>query len=323
MNKMLNLDEILAGAKTVGIAGHVRPDGDCCGSCLALCQYICSYYPQIKADVYLEEIPNSFRFLKGADCIRHEASEDQTYDVFFALDCGDAKRLGFAECLFEHAGQTVCIDHHVSNQMFADHNDIEPDASSTSELVYNLMEKERITKEIAEALYLGIVHDTGVFQYSCTKPSTMEAAAELLRKGIHASEIVEKTFYEKTYEQNQVLGKALLESIRLMDGQVIFSYITKASMEYFGVKAKDLEGIVSQLRLTKGVEVAVFLYELQKGEFKVSLRSKQKVDVSKVAQYFGGGGHVRAAGLTMRGTAHDVINNVMRLIAPQLEDETA
>lgn len=323
MNKMLNLDEILAGAKTVGIAGHVRPDGDCCGSCLALCQYICSYYPQIKADVYLEEIPNSFRFLKGADRIRHEASEDQTYDVFFALDCGDAKRLGFAECLFEHAGQTVCIDHHVSNQMFADHNDIEPDASSTSELVYNLMEKERITKEIAEALYLGIVHDTGVFQYSCTKPSTMEAAAELLRKGIHASEIVEKTFYEKTYEQNQVLGKALLESIRLMDGQVIFSYITKASMEFFGVKAKDLEWIVSQLRLTKGVEVAVFLYELQKGEFKVSLRSKQKVDVSKVAQYFGGGGHVRAAGLTMRGTAHDVINNVMRLIAPQLEDETA
>lgn len=320
---MLNLREILAGASSVGIAGHVRPDGDCCGSCLALYQYIRRYYPQTEAAVYLEEIPNSFRFLAGAEEICHEAKEDKVYDVFFSLDCGDTKRLGFAECLFEHARQTVCIDHHVSNLAFADENEIEPDASSTSELIYHLMGKEQITKEIAEALYLGIVHDTGVFQYSCTKPSTMEAAAELLRKGINAPEIVEKTFYEKTYEQNQVLGKALLESIRLLDGKVIFSYITKSSMEFFGVKAKDLEGIVSQLRMTKGVEVAIFLYELEKGEFKASLRSKSKVDVSKVAQYFGGGGHIRAAGLTMRGTVHDVVNNVMGQIVLQLEEKEA
>ena len=205
--------------------------------------------------------------------------------------------------------------------LFADVNQIVPDASSTSELIYDLLEKERITKEIAEALYLGIVHDTGVFQYSCTKPSTMEAAAELLRKGIDGPKIIEKTFYEKTYAQNQVLGKALLESICLMDGKVIFSYITKKSMNFFGVKAKDLEGIVSQLRVTTGVEVAIFLYELESGEFKVSLRSKEKVDVSKVAQYFGGGGHVRAAGLTFRGTVHDAVNNIVGQVALQLEEE--
>ena len=315
---MLNLDEILAGAKTVGIAGHVRPDGDCCGSCLALCQYICSYYPQIKADVYLEEIPNSFRFLKGADCIRHEASEDQTYDVFFALDCGDAKRLGFAECLFEHAGQTVCIDHHVSNQMFADHNDIEPDASSTSELVYGLMDREKVTKEIAEALYTGIVHDTGVFRYSCAGPDTFRAAAELLEKGIDAPSIIENTFYEKTYAQNQILGRALLESIVFMHGQCIFSSVSQAVMKFYGVTPKELDGIVSQLRTTRGVEVAVFLYEQEPGVYKVSLRSREKVDVSRVAQYFGGGGHVRAAGCTMPGTVHDVINNLAVQIERQL-----
>ena len=133
--------------------------------------------------------------------------------------------------------------------------------------------------------------------------------------------LLKKTFYEKTYAQNQVLGKALLESIRVMDGKVIFSYITKKSMNFFGVKAKDLEGIVSQLRMTAGVEVAIFLYELESGEFKVSLRSREKVDVSKVAQFFGGGGHVRAAGLTFRGTVHDAVNNLMNQIAIQMEEE--
>lgn len=318
---MLKLDEILKGVKRAGIAGHVRPDGDCTGSCLALYQYLRMYYPEVSTDVYLEEIPNSFNMLTGADEIRHELPEDTGYDVFFALDCGDTKRLGFAGTLFEQAKKTVCIDHHVSNLAFADVNQIVPDASSTSELIYDLLEKERITKEIAEALYLGIVHDTGVFQYSCTKPSTMEAAAELLRKGIDGPKIIEKTFYEKTYAQNQVLGKALLESICLMDGKVIFSYITKKSMNFFGVKAKDLEGIVSQLRVTTGVEAAIFLYELESGEFKVSLRSKEKVDVSKVAQYFGGGGHVRAAGLTFRGTVHDAVNNIVGQVALQLEEE--
>lgn len=318
---MLKLDEILKGVKRAGIAGHVRPDGDCTGSCLALYQYLRMYYPEVSTDVYLEEIPNSFHMLTGADEIRHELPEDTGYDVFFALDCGDTKRLGFAGTLFEQAKKTVCIDHHVSNLAFADVNQIVPDASSTSELIYDLLEKERITKEIAEALYLGIVHDTGVFQYSCTKPSTMETAAELLRKGIDGPKIIEKTFYEKTYAQNQVLGKALLESIRLMDGKVIFSYITKKSMNFFGVKAKDLEGIVSQLRVTTGVEAAIFLYELESGEFKVSLRSKEKVDVSKVAQYFGGGGHVRAAGLTFRGTVHDAVNNIVGQVALQLEEE--
>lgn len=318
---MLKLDEILRGVKRAGIAGHIRPDGDCTGSCLALYQYLCMYYPEVSTDVYLEEIPNSFHMLTGADEIRHELPEDTGYDVFFALDCGDTKRLGFAGTLFEQAKKTVCIDHHVSNLAFSDVNQIVPDASSTSELIYDLLEKEKITKEIAEALYLGIVHDTGVFQYSCTKPSTMEAAAELLRKGIDGPKIIEKTFFEKTYAQNQVLGKALLESIRLMDGKIIFSYITKKSMNFFGVKAKDLEGIVSQLRVTSGVEVAIFLYELECGEFKVSLRSRESVDVSKVAQYFGGGGHVRAAGLTFRGTVHDAVNNIVGQIALQLEEE--
>lgn len=312
------LKEVLKHVKTVAIGGHVRPDGDCTGSCLGLYQYLKENYTEIQADVYLEELPDSFSFIEAASEIRHEITEEKAYDLFIALDCGDKERLGFSAVLFEHAKKTFCIDHHISNHSFADENYIFPDASSTSELVCRLLDMERISKKAAECFYLGIVHDTGVFQYSCTAPETMELAAELMRKGIKASEIIDKTFYEKTYAQNQILGRALFESFLFMDGKCIVSYITQRMMEFHGVTPKDLEGIVSQLRVTQGVEVAILLYETAPHEYKVSLRASGDVDVSKVAQYFGGGGHKKAAGVTMKGTVHDVINNLSGQIHLQL-----
>ena len=123
-----------------------------------------------------------------------------------------------------------------------------PDASSTSELVYNLMEKDKITLPVAEALYLGIVHDTGVFQYSCTSPETLRAAADLLEKGVDAPTLIRKTYVEKTYAQNQVLGRTLMESILFMDGKCIAAYMRRREMEFYGVGPKDLDGIVSHLR---------------------------------------------------------------------------
>lgn len=316
---MICLENLLNNVKTVGIAGHVRPDGDCTGSCMGLYLYLKTHYPQLLVRVFLEEIPASFHFLKGTEEICHEGVDTQ-FDLFFTLDCADKNRLGFAAEMYEQAKKRVCIDHHISNDAFADENMIVPHASSTAELVYRVLPKEKITKEIAEALYLGIVHDTGVFQYSCTAPETMEAAAELLRKGINASEIIDKTFYEKTYGQNQILGKALLESFLILDGRCIVSSVSKDTMDFFGVKAKDLDGIVSQLRVTKGVEVAMFLYELEPGTYKVSLRSKESVDVSKIAQHFGGGGHKKAAGVSMRGTTTEVVTNLAGLIREQLDD---
>ena len=222
--------------------------------------------------------------------------------------------------LLRQAAHTVCIDHHVSNDAFAELNYIRPEASSTSELVYTLLEDEKISKACAEALYMGIAHDTGVFQYSCTSPETMEAAAQLLRKGIDGSEIIEKTYFEKTYIQNQILGRALLESMLVLEKQVVVSVVSRKEMEFFEAVPSDLEGIVAQLRQTKGVEVAIFLHETDTREYKVSLRSKGKVNVSSIAQYFGGGGHVRAAGVTMKGSAHDVINNLLRQITLQLKE---
>lgn len=314
------LQKALGKAKTVAVGGHVRPDGDCVGSCMGLYQYIKTWYPDIETDVYLEDIPNSFKFMKATADIQHEVKEKE-YDLFIALDCGDMGRLGFSGTLFENAKETLCIDHHVSNQAFAKENYIKPDASSTSELVFELIDKSRLTKEIAECLYLGIVHDTGVFQYSCTAPETMMAAAELMRTGIDYSKIINDTFYQKTYAQNQILGRALLESVLFMDGKCIVSVIDKSTMDFCGVTSKDLEGIVSQLRVTEGVKVAIFMYEIENSEYKVSLRADDDVDVSKIAQYFGGGGHKKAAGVTMKGTAHDVINNIAGQIELQLQEK--
>lgn len=313
------LDRTLQHVNTVAIGGHIRPDGDCVGATMGLYQYIKTCYAWIDVDVYLEDIPESFKnMIEATKDIIHEVSEEKTYDLFIALDCGDESRLGFSSVLFHRAKETLCIDHHISNQSFADQNYIVPDASSTCELVYKLVDSSKITKEVAECLYLGIVHDTGVFQYSCTSPETMEIAADLMRKGISPSEIIDKTFYEKTYAQNQILGRALLESFLFMDGKCIVSWISKRMMEFHGVMPKDLEGIVSQLRMTKGVEVAILLYEVESQEYKVSLRSNGDVDVSKVAQYFGGGGHKKAAGVTMKGTVHDVVNNLSEQIHLQM-----
>lgn len=312
------LKRALQQIQTVAISGHIRPDGDCVGSCMGLYQYLKTWYPDLEVDVYLEEIPDSFHFIEAATDIKHEADPSKVYDLFIALDCGDAGRLGFSSVLFEGAKKTFCVDHHVSNQAFADENYIVPEASSTSELVYRLMDVEKITTEIAECLYLGIVHDTGVFQYSCTAPETMEAAADLMRKGIRASEIIEKTFYEKTYEQNKLLGYALSNSERYLDNKCIYACITREDMNTYGVTPKELDGIVSQLRNTKGVEVAIFLYELGENEFKVSLRASGDVNVSKVAQVFGGGGHVKAAGVTIQGTAQEILEQLLEQIAMQL-----
>ena len=315
----ISLSELLNGKKSVALGGHIRPDGDCVGSCMGLYLYLREQYPQIETDVYLEYIPQSYRFIRNTEDVRSEIRQGQIYDLFICLDCGDEERLGFSAPLFADALQTCCIDHHASNRSFADYNEIVADASSTSELVYHLLDKEKISRSCAEALYMGIAHDTGVFRYSCTRPETMEAAAELLRKGINGSEIIEKTFYEKTYVQNQLLGLALLESILILDKRCIVTWITKKNMAFFKALPSDMDGIVNQLKQTKDMEVALFLYETETQLFKVSLRSRDKVDVSKIATYFGGGGHVKAAGFTMAGTVHDVVNNVSHQIALQLD----
>ena len=316
---MIRLKNELANVKTVAISGHIRPDGDCIGSCLGVWNYIQDNYPDIQADVYLEQVVSKFRFLKGADLVKTDCSEERNYDLFISLDASDRERLGEAVKYLDTAKRSVCVDHHITNPGFADENWIVADVSSASELAWEIMEEEKISKHTAEALYMGIAHDTGVFQYSNTTPKTMQIAGSLIAKGINFSQIVDNTFYKKTYIQNQILGRALVESILLLDGRIIVGRVRQKDMEFYGASPADLDGIVSQLRVTDGVEVAIFLYETGNHQYKVSLRSNGPVDVSAVCAYFGGGGHVKAAGCTMYGTVYDVINNLTLHIEKQLE----
>lgn len=296
------LDDELQGIKSVSIAGHIRPDGDCIGSCLGVYNYIKTYFPRIDADVFLEPIPTIFYFLQGASEIKTAGDVDKTYDLCIVLDCGDAERLGNAIRYFDTAKHTICIDHHVSNQSFADKNLIVPDASSASELAYGIMDSDKITKAIAECIYTGMVHDTGVFQYSCTSRSTMEIAGRLMELGIDYPAIVDKTFYEKTFAQNQILGQALLNSRIYKEERCIGSVITQEEMKKYGVLPKHLDGIVNQLRVTKEIDVAIFLYEQEDGSYKVSTRCKgDDVDLSEIAVKYHGGGHKKAAGFSLSG----------------------
>lgn len=304
------LEEKLLSAKKVAITGHVNPDGDCIGSVLAIYNYISTVYPEIKLSAYLEEFSDKFMFLKNSEDIKQSVEEDEEFDLLICVDSADIQRLGFSEVLLQKSKESINIDHHVTNTKFTDETCLEADASSTAEVIYTLLNKEKIDKAVAECLYTGIVHDTGVFRYSCTSPETMRIAADLMEKGIDYTTIVDESFYEKSYLQNQILGRTLLESILILDGKCIFSYVNRKMMNFYEVTKKDLDGIIEQLRQTRGVEVAIFLYEVETQKYKVSLRSKTKVDVSKIAAFFGGGGHVRAAGCTMDGTVHDIVNNI-------------
>ena len=145
----------------------------------------------------------------------------------------------------------------------------------------------------------------------------------MMAKGINFSRIIDESFYRKTYVQNQIMGRAVLESVLFLEGKCIFSVVRKQDMDFYGVEASDLDGIVDQLRITEGVEVAIFLYETENHVYKVSMRSNNLVNVSQVAAYFGGGGHIRAAGCTMSGSVHDVINNLSALIEKQIKENEA
>ncbi len=306
---MLKIKDILDGVKSVGITGHVRPDGDCVGACLGLYNYIVDNLPQVSVKVFLEKPGEEFGFIRGIDKVCSE-STDERFDVFFVLDCSNADRFEPFRRLFDNAARRVCIDHHLSNDLAVDEALVVPDASSTCEVLYGMLEDDAIGRETAECIYTGIVHDTGVFKYGCTSPVTMNIAGRMMDKGISYTEIIDNSFYRKSYVQNQILGRALLESILFYDGKCIFSAVSRKEMEFYGIDGKGLGGIIEQLRLTEGVEVAIFMYEIGVSEYKVSLRSKNYVDVCQIATYFGGGGHARAAGCTMQGTVHDIINNL-------------
>ncbi|MCR5054397.1 MAG: bifunctional oligoribonuclease/PAP phosphatase NrnA [Lachnospiraceae bacterium] len=309
----LKLDNVLKGKTSVGISGHVKPDGDCVGSTLAVYNYIKTWYPDIDVHIYLQPIPEEYRFLANSDAI--ELSDAPVvHDLFIALDCSDIRRLDENGKHFEAAKETLCIDHHLNDGPFADTDCIYPESAAACELVFQAMDEDKITKEIAECLYSGIVSDTGVFQFKSTSKLTMDIAGKLMEKGIDYSTIVDKTYHEKTYAQNRILGAALVKAKLHCNGRIISSYISWDDMKEYGASLMDLEGIVQQLRITQGVDIAIFMHDNDnEGETRVSTRAVSACDVNlaDVAKVFNGGGHAKAAGLTLHGDREEGLKKLI------------
>lgn len=341
-------NEAIDRASSVCIFGHISPDGDCLGSALSVSRYIenrkssaglpsdeknsAEKDPAEKIDennreaadirVYLEEASEKFAYLCGFDRICHEPDEKRSCDLAIVLDCGDTSRLGKFLPMLKKAGRTLCVDHHVTNEGFAEESLIVPQASSTSELVYDLFDESYIDRETAEAVYTGLVHDTGVFRYSCTSPHTMEVAGRCMAKGIDFGEIIDDSFFSMTKNQKEALGRVLSEMETALCGKLVIGHIDAAAMDLYGVTKKEMDGFIDQLRTTRGALGAVFMYQCKNRTYKVSLRSNtDELNVAEVAALFGGGGHVRAAGCFMGPDLRGNIEKLVKEIGARLGHE--
>lgn len=301
----------------IGIIGHVRPDGDCAGSCLGLMHYLKKRLPEAQVQAYLDPISPKFRLLPGLTEAL-EAKVPAHVDVLFVLDCSDTGRIGAGAELLAHSDVVICLDHHISNTGFGDWQNILPDASSTAEVLYGMMEKEAIEPDTATCLYTGLIHDTGVFRHSCTGKATMEAAGYLMSLGVPFTKLINETFYQKTYAENRGLGAVLKDAKRYADDRVIVGIADQKLQAEYGLTPLNLDGIVDQLNLTEGVDCTVFLYETAPGVFKASIRTGEAAAANVIADAFGGGGHARAAGCSLEMDAEEAVKLLLAEIEKQL-----
>ena len=318
---MFRLWEECKDAKTIAITGHERPDGDCVGASMAAYLFLKKKNPDAQVRVFIDKPSEKFSCIQDFDKIEYVCPDDYEPDVFIMVDV-DKARTGIASGLYDKAKKTINIDHHISNQNgSAMVNYVVPTASSASELIYDVIDREDLDVEIAKAIYIGMIHDTGIFQYSNTTPKTLQVAADLMSFGFDFTGIIEQTYQQASYIQTQIYGRALLESIIFMDGACVVSQIDQKTMDFYGATSNDMNNIAGRLRSIRGVECAIFMYEIGTQQYKVSLRSSEKVDVRKVAEIFGGGGHIRAAGCIMNGSFHDVVNNLSKYIEMQIQEQ--
>lgn len=313
-----NILEEIKNANTIAILVHENPDGDAIGSATAM--HLALKQLGKDSDVIIPEYPKEFEFLPGAEDIIKESSVE-SYDLVLTLDCATVKLLNGCTKYFENAKTKIAIDHHSSNTMFADYNYVDQEAPACAQLLLVVFSyfKIEVNKEIGTCILTGIITDTGGFKYEGVTTETFRFVAGLCEKGVKVSKVYQKVFASKTRAKFDLHRIALNRVEFLENGKIAFTYITKKDEEQVGAKNGDYDGIVENGREVEGVEVSVFLRETDKG-IKVSLRSKEYVDVSKIAMIFGGGGHVRAAACKMQnGTIEQIKNQLVNSIKPCLK----
>lgn len=286
---------------------HVRPDGDSIGSSLALGRALQKLGKEAVL-VCPDELPESLRFLPGSERFVRPETVEGPFDAAVFLDCGDLDRAGPAKPLAETATVRINIDHHLSNARFGDLNWIEADAAAVGEITYRLIRDlgVEMDREMAYALYASLVTDTGSFAYQNTTPTTHRIAAELLELGVRPQHVAREVWENRPEPALRLLGRALENLSIDAGGRLAWTRLSQADFARIGAGPAYAEGIVSYPRSLRGVEVAVSFIEMEPDVWRVSLRSNEWVDVSRVAAQFGGGGHARAAGATLAGRYEDV-----------------
>ncbi len=309
MNPIL---EAINRANSVLIIGHVRPDGDCIGSAFALREYCLKLGKT--ADVGSPTpLPDAYTFVRNSDQFNRITRKN--YDLFIAVDCGARDRIGRMEGFFKSAKETVWVDHHEGHNGFGKYNRVDATASSTCEIVFDLLDPTgKIDPVIATYLYLGLSTDTGHFMHNNTTPKVLYTAYKLASYGAECHELAVRLYRTRTMEKTALIAKSI-ETLRLyMDGKVAIIAMTRDILDECHIDANDTEGIIDYAIAVEGVEIGVSICEEKPNEFKISFRSRGKRDVNEVARFFGGGGHVNAAGCRASGNKEDVIDRILRAI---------
>jgi len=315
----LEVIEKIGSSHNVAVLPHLNLDGDGLGSSIALVLYLKN--KGINAEILLEEsIPAKFNFLPGLKNAKvFSNDEKKKYDMVIALDSGDIERIGTRSILFDNAEVTVNIDHHVTNKGFAQYNYIKADASSTGELIFLLLRETSadITLDMAVCLYAAIISDTGGLKYNNTSRLTCEIVGELIETGIDFSNIYSRLLESTTLEKIKITGIAA-EKINIINEKIAMIVFTKDDVKAIYAKDDDYEGIVNIARNLEGIEVCVLLREKDNNEIKANIRSIDYVDVAKIASFFDGGGHRRAAGFTVFGDLREVEERLIETILDEL-----
>ena len=295
------------------ITSHINPEGDAIGSQIAIASLLKKLG---KEAVILDDspVPNLLQFMAGTENVSKEMPHDFNYQAVIILDCPDLTRIGRVNDYLKKDSAIINIDHHISNINFGKFNWVEPELSSTGEMIYDLFKafKMKINLDEAIVLYAAIMTDTGSFRYSNTSSKTHRIAAELIDIGVLPYEMHTKIYETSSVQDTNLLGEALQTMKLTEDGKIAWLWVTKEMLKKTKASLEGTEGIINFARSIDGVEIAILFRETGTDErVKVSFRSKGKADVNKLAASFGGGGHPTASGCSVLGKLEDVEKKVL------------
>lgn len=323
MNKNNTLLDIIKNSKSAVIISHVGPDGDALGSMLGM-KFILKQFENIKTIdcIILGKYPEIYKFLPGSNSVKTPYDDTllDKYDVAIAVDCAALDRLTDAVEIFKRAKNTVNIDHHITGDKFAQLNIINGEASSAGEMIVDIAQKlgVQITSEIAINLYVSILTDTGGFKFENTKAQTFLACAKLLEIGISPDEIFKKCYEQKPLDMIRLQAKAINNAKFEENDKIAYAIISRKLLDEFGSQDSYTDGVSEKLRQAKTTQIAMTLKETQSGDTKISLRSKA-IDVSKMAKFFGGGGHKLAAGCTIEKPPQEALEEILPIARKQIK----